>query len=274
MPARIKHLYRSAILGALPLLLVFFAFPPARCADDGPATMFVVGEELVYNVRFSFFDLGQVRVKTLREVRVDSSIAYEGTGLIDSYSSVPFVDVHAVFESRIDSAMYSRHFVGRSRIDNDWETSIYTFDYPAGAVSMKVFGKDSVLRKQAMLETRDVLQDGLSLFFYARKHLFAGRELVAPTVIKEERVLTYLDMRTTRESVEVDAIDYPVDTRHFVGNADFVGFFGLTGDFEGWFSNDGARIPIKAHLKIILGNVTVELMEWKRPGWEPPRGED
>ena len=256
------------------LLLLVLACPSVRATDSPQAPVYEVGEELVYNVRFSFFDLGQIRIRTLRATQQDSSLVYEAIANIGSYSSVPFVSVQAVFESRIDSASYSRHFIGRSRIDDDWETSIYGFDYRAGRVVMKVFDRDSLLRKEATLEARQVLQDGLSLFFYARQHLFAGRELVVPTVIKEEHVLTSLDMRTTQESVEIDAVDYPVDVRHFVGNADFVGFFGLTGDFEGWFSNDRARIPIKAHLKIILGNVTVELMEWKRPGWTPPQAED
>jgi hypothetical protein len=234
----------------------------------------MVGEELVYNVRFSFFDLGQIRIRTLREVRTDSTVSYEGIGVIDSYPSVPLVDLHAVFESLIDSAVFSRRFIGRTRVDDQWDNSFYTFDYPAGTVEMEVYGKDSVLTKRVVLETRDVLQDGLSLFFYARVGLFANRELTVPTVIKEERVVTYLDMRTTRESVEIDDVDYPIDVRHFVGHADFVGFFGLTGDFEGWFSNDEARVPITAKLKIILGNVTVELMEWKRSGWVPPRAEE
>lgn len=269
-----KQVFRSALPRALPLVLVLLASLSARAADEPTASVFQAGEELVYNVRFSFFDLGQVRIRTLREVRTDSSLSFEGTALIDSYPSVPLVDLHAVFESLIDSAVYSRHFVGRSRIDEAWETSIYTFNYPGNSVAMNVYGKDSVLTKQVSIETREVLQDGLSLFFYARQALFANREIVVPTVIKEERVQTYLDMRTTRESVEVDAIEYPVDVRHFVGHADFVGFFGLTGDFEGWFSNDEARVPISAKLKIILGNVTVELMEWKRSGWVPPRSEE
>jgi hypothetical protein len=47
----------------------------------------------------------------------------------------------------------------------------------------------------------------------------------------------------------------------------------LTGDFEGWFSNDEARVPILAKMKVILGSITIELMRWKRAGWTPPRAE-
>jgi hypothetical protein len=84
-------------------------------------------------------------------------------------------------------------------------------------------------------------------------------------------VSTFLNFKREHTSVEVDAIDYPVDVIGFDGHADFVGIFGLTGGFEGWFSNDEARVPILAKMKVLIGSVTIELMKWSRPGWSPPR---
>jgi len=55
--------------------------------------------------------------------------------------------------------------------------------------------------------------------------------------------------------------------------ANFVGVFGLTGGFDGVFSNDGAGIPITARLKVILGSIKVELKNWKRDNWIPPKAE-
>ena len=90
----------------------------------------------------------------------------------------------------------------------------------------------------------------------------------------QSEVDTYIDFTGERTSVEVDAIEYPVDVIGFEGEANFVGIFGLTGGFEGWFSNDEARVPILAKMKVIIGSVTIELMKWKREGWTPPKGED
>ena len=64
---------------------------------------------------------------------------------------------------------------------------------------------------------------------------------------------------------------YPVDVMKLDGRADFVGVFGLTGGFEGLFSNDVAGIPITARMKVILGSVKVELKSWKRDNWIPPK---
>jgi hypothetical protein len=229
------------------------------------------GEELVYNVRYGFFDLGQVRIKTLDRFRKGNTVEYHSRALIDSYRKVPFVNLHAVFDSDIDSAVYAHEFVGKIKEDDSWNFARYLFDYPRDRVLLEIGQKDTVVSKRETLEVRSPYQDGLSLFFYARDQLFARKHIVVPTLVKEQKVTTRLDLDFNRTSVEIDAINYPVDVIEFNGSADFVGIFGLTGDFEGWFSNDEARVPIKAKMKVIIGSVTIELMEWKREGWSPPK---
>ena len=245
---------------------------PAARAQGVPADhVFVEGEELVYNVRYGFIDLGQVRIRTVSAQREGGTVVYDGKGIIDSYPKVPFVDLHAVYESRIDSAVYSRGFVGRQKDNGQWDVARYTFDYPAKRVLITTGVNDSVVAKRDTLGVETPYQDGLSLFFYARKQLFSGAQLRVPTLIKEQKVNTTIDFKGEHGTVDLDAVDYPVDVVRFDGNMDFVGIFGLTGAFEGWFSNDDARVPIQAKMKVLIGSVTVELMKWTRQGWNPPR---
>ena len=231
----------------------------------------VEGEELVYNVRYSFFNLGQVRIKTMNKTRTASYTAYQSKALIDSYPKVPFVDLHAVYESAVDSTVYSRGFTGRGKEDDRWNFARYHFEYDRDRVLMEMGQRDTVVTKRETLEVRSPYNDGLSLFFFARHHLFDNRLVTAPCIVMEKRTTTQLAFSSKQTSVEIDAVEYPVDVVHFDGSADFVGIFGLTGDFEGWFSNDEARVPIMAKMKVIIGSVTIELMEWKRPGWTPPK---
>jgi hypothetical protein len=233
--------------------------------------VFVEGEELVYNVRYGFIDLGQVRIRVLGSTREKSSVTYQGKGLIDSYPKVPFVDLHAVFETVIDSGMFSRRFIGRQKENGQWDISRYDFEYPGKRVLIEVAARDSVVVKRDTIHIETAYQDGLSLFFFARTKLFSGQKINVPTLIKEQKVNTYIDFKNEHTSVDLDAVDYPVDVVRFDGNMDFVGVFGLTGGFEGWFSNDEARVPIQAKMKVLIGSVTVELMKWTRPGWNPPR---
>jgi hypothetical protein len=253
--------------------VLFIAVPHPAPAQPAPA-VYVVGEELTYNVRFSFIDLGQIRITTLRKASGDGYEGHITRASISSYKTIPFLSAEAVFESVVDTASFSRAFLGKSREGDDWSFSRYTFDYRRGVGLLEVGSRDSIITKRDSIALSEKVQDGLSLFFFARRHLLSNAVYTVPTVIREKKARTTIDFRTEREPVEIDAVDYPVDTRHFVGDADFVGFYGLTGSFEGWFSNDAARIPIMAKMQVFVGNVTIELMEWKRAGWTPPRGED
>jgi len=234
-------------------------------------TALLINEELVYNVRWAFFDLGQVKIQTLRKVQTPRYSAYETLALIQSYSSIPFVHVHATFESTIDSAIFSHLFLSHSKEDDWVDFSRYTYDYAQGRVVMESGRNDTVISMRDTVELDGPCHDGLTIFFFARENLFSKRSFTVPVIVKEHKVNATINFTGERDVAEVDAIDYPVDVLHFDGNLDFVGFFGLTGGFEGWFSNDMARIPITAKLKVILGSVTVELVAWKREGWTPPR---
>ena len=46
------------------------------------------------------------------------------------------------------------------------------------------------------------------------------------------------------------------------------GIAGVTGPFKGWFARDRQRPPLRALLKVFIGNVEVELEKWE--GWNPP----
>jgi hypothetical protein len=255
------------------VLLLCCAMPVALLAQDPPSRVLVEGEELVYNVRYSFIDLGQIRIKTAGRTRVASYEAYEARALIDSYKGVPFVDLHAVFESLIDTAVFSRHFTGKVKEDSRWDFARYTFEYDRKRVLMEIGHLDTVVSKRETLAVDRAHHDGLSLFFFARDQLFSGKKMNVPALITEKKVNAFIDFSKERAAIEIDAVDYPVDVVKFEGNAEFVGIFGLTGEFTGWFSNDEARVPIMAKMKVIIGSVTIELMKWKRPGWSPPRGQ-
>ena len=114
-------------------------------------------------------------------------------------------------------------------------------------------------------------QDGMSLFYFARSEALKKQKMTVPTIVNEKLGTTDFDFVAERREIEIDAVDYPVDVVYFRGEAGFVGIFGLTGEFEGWFSNDDARVPVLAKMKVLIGSVRIELMQWKRDGWSPPR---
>jgi len=257
----------------LSALSVTVGFRPALSRNDPSLAtrVLVEGEELVYNVRYGFIDLGQVKIVTHERVQGKGYTAYTTEAVIRSYSGVPFVDLHALYESVVDTCGFSRHFVGRTMENGEWGFSRYLFQYDHMRVVMERGFRDTLVQRRDTLPLESTYHDGLSLFFYARQQLFSAKKMDIPTLVKEEKANTYINFNGQHGSAENEFIDYPVDVVGFEGTAGFVGVFGLTGDFEGWFSNDEARIPIVAKMKVIIGSVTLELVSWKRPGWQPPR---
>lgn len=255
------------LLGMLPAAALSHAsqFSPPAAGD----TIFFVGEELTYNVSYIGFDIGRVKIKLLSR---DGDSSYSAIAYMDSYKGVPLVDLHSVFESRFSKSVFSYDFQARDKDDDHWKLFKYRFDYPKKLVIVEegIWQSNSTDRRDTIrLDT--LYQDGLSLFFFARKHVHINEQVRVPVFVSEKKGVAEINFTHIRKKESIDAVDYPVDVIYFNGKAGFIGVFGLTGGFEGWFSNDGARVPILAKMKVIIGNIRIELIEWKRPGWSPPR---
>jgi len=259
-----SHYARGAEAGASRVAAIEFTAPPG---------MFLVGEKLEYEVSYSIFSLGTVSVEILDTVRRGGTVYYRAQAFMDSYSGVPFVSLHWIFYSEIDPHFYSHFFSGLDRKDTaKISYSDYSFDYPRGKVFVE---KGITANRELSAKKTDTIsttyQDGLSLFYYARGNVHTTGEVNVATFVNESKVNTYIKFMHKAGSSEIDAIKYPVQTIEFEGRADFVGIFGLTGGFRGWFSDDDAAVPIVAKMKVILGSIRLELVRWHRDGWVPPR---
>lgn len=229
------------------------------------------GEDLTYVVRFGPIELGEVRV-IIQKVTNEHNHKYFFTiGYIDSYSGVPFVNLHQIFESKFDTTYYPVFFRGTIKEEEDTSFTEYHFDknnmrvrVVKGKHSPKTIWTDSTGKMESFY------QDGLSLFYYARMKLGKHHSENIPCFVAEKKEKTLINFYNEPEPVSIDAVDYDIDCIHLDGNTDFVSIFGLTGYFEGWFSNDEASVPIVAKMKVIIGNITLELKKWKRTGWNPP----
>jgi len=230
-----------------------------------------VGEELSYKVKYWFIGLGEIRVRVTDVVQKDGEKLYRAEAYIDSYSGNPLVNLHHYYQTEFDTALNSRYFYGRWLEDDVWKYVKYFFEYHRNVVLIeKGTENPHVLEGYDTTEINRRFQDGLSLLFFARGYVSSSQKMVIPTFINEEKKRTFFDFTNKATDEEIDSVSYPIDVVEFSGAADWVGIFGLTGSFRGWFSNDAARIPIVARMKVIIGNVKVTLESWRRVGWSPP----
>lgn len=144
------------------------------------------------------------------------------------------------------------------------------FDYD----HMKVLVEEGVPGNEELTDTLEIdnyFQDGLSLFYFARGFIGTDENRTIPTLVNKDVVSTDFVFNGERTSRKSKVVDYPVEVIELTGSANFSGIFGMTGAFRGWFTNDYAAIPIEAKLRVLIGNVTIELIEWNRSGWTPPK---
>lgn len=241
-------------------------------ADDGN---FIIGEELQYNVSYSVFDIGLVKLQILDTATRNGNTVFRAKAFIDSYSGLPFVDLHQVFYSEMSPDALSQFFSTHTTTKPDRMPYVkYTFDYNKNKVFYESgTDPDAVISKTGETDISAEQLDGLSLFYFARKNFRQQKRISIPVFVSEKSYTTHFNFMNKVGTQEIDAVKYPVSINEFDGTSDFTGVFGLTGYFRGFFSNDNAGIPIVAKMKVILGSVHIELIKWTRPGWTPPRAE-
>jgi hypothetical protein len=234
---------------------------------------FFIGEELQYNVSYSIFDIGMVKMQVLDTAVRNGIRVFKAKAYLDSYAGVPFVDLHQVFYSEMDEDAFSQFFATHNTSKPTTMPYVkYSYNYKKNKMSYE-FGIDpaGVVTKTGEEPVFERQLDGLSLFFYARENYRQVRKYSVPVIVNEKSYKTHFNFMNKIGSQEIDAVKYPIETVEFDGTSDFTGVFGLTGYFQGYFSNDEAGIPIVAKMKVILGSVHIELIKWTRPGWIPPK---
>ena len=232
----------------------------------------LVGEELTYVVKYSLIKLGEVRLKIESKDTVKGKIYYNATAFIDSYSGIPFVNLHQIYQTKINEDSASSFFRGLVRNDTYTTFTDYNFDYHDSTIKIK---KGKVYPHEIWLDSTTTAdknyQDGLSIFYYARLNTGQVKNENIPCFVNEKKVFTKINYYNEVSDVSIDVVDYDIACVKLEGYTDFVSVFGLTGHFEGWFSDDEAAIPVVASMRVIIGNITLELISWKREGWTPPK---
>ncbi|MFC2130857.1 DUF3108 domain-containing protein [Bacteroidota bacterium] len=236
------------------------------------AEMMYPGEKLNYKVSFWGITLGYITVNIEDSEELNGKKVFKTKSYMKSNSDIPFVDLKAVYQSWIDtSAAYSHKFVGKVELSDDtWDYHSIDFDY-----EKKIINSKKLIRKKVFFDETFITDqkycDGLSLFFFARQFTQLEKVIKIPTIIDRDTVFTVINFKNKKTISEIGAVNYDIKTVYFNGKADWTGIYGMTGEFEGWFSDDEASVPIRAKMKVYIGSIDIELVKWKRGDWKPPK---
>lgn len=261
----------------LPLFVILFypnLFYSSKQVESGfySTKKMEIGEDLLYVVKYSLFKLGEVRIKVIDKKEEKGITYYKTIAYIDSYPGIPFVNLHQIYESNVDINYHSNYFRGLVKGDEYTTFTEYFFDYKRDMIKVKKGKvKPFTIWTDSIGRAEKKYQDGLSIFYYARMNLGKKYSIKVPCFVTEKKVNTNINFYNEAIPIEIDAVNYKIDCNYLDGNTDFISVFGLTGYFQGWFTNDEASIPVVAKMKVLIGNITLELKNWKRAGWNPPK---
>jgi len=234
-----------------------------------------VNEELTYEASYLFFKVGSVKFQVLSRTTYENRPVYRLRAFIDSYSGFPFVSFHSIYDTYADAENLTCLFNAKSQKDGDsWIYTTTDLDFVKKKIEWEQTRDGKILNMKEMpLDT--AYTDGVSFFYYLRRICMTsgGKEttLSVPMVEDTIRSAIHMTINEEREPCEVTACNFPLDSRKLSGHIDFVGTFGVSGDFEGWISGDSTCMPLRGKLKVILGSIVVQLKEVDRKGWSPPK---
>ncbi len=230
------------------------------------------GEELYYEVDFSFINIGWAKFNTDKTPGKENF--YITSAKLKSNSSLPFVDVDYDFISEIElknGQIIPHKFTAYQYKDGKKSTLVTIFNYDSTFVSLHKTGYDGNIEVDTKFSTSTLFQDGLSIFYYARYNSAQTRSEYVPVIMHTDTSLMKIDFSNAKKDIEISEADYDIASAYLEGFSYFKAVFGLTGDFSGSFSYDEARIPLKAKLQVEIGSITLELKSWKHASWQPPR---
>lgn len=253
------------------LLTVIFVFSVLNSFSN-ESKVFFPGEKIVYEVSYIGITLGHITITSDSISYYNGEKVFNATSLMKSRDGIPFVDLHGYFYSWMSTNLsYSNKFVSNMKMDeSDWLYQKSLMDYKKDKLEIELW-RNKDLDSSMTLDIDTKINDGCSLFFLARQYTKSGKKLKIPTLVDTEIYPTIINFHNKVENVDIDAVDYDIETVYFDGQAQWEGIYGLSGKFKGWFSNDDASVPIKAKMKVYVGNVNIELVEWNRGNWQPPR---
>ena len=230
----------------------------------------IVGEEYTYLVKYAFLNLGEVKTKVFAKEKLDGKTIYKAMAYIDSYEGLPIVDLHQTYESWFDSTLHPVYFQTLFFEETDTSYTKYFFEEDSliRVIKGKLSCNETIL--DTTVEVNGRFYDGLSLLYSARYNFDELDSIALQCYVSEDTSTTTINYYHDKEEISIQSVGHTIGCRRLDGESNFTGVYGLTGYFEGWFSDDEQRVPITADLQVMIGNVKVELIDWKNEQWQPP----
>ncbi len=228
-----------------------------------------IGEELVFKVRWSFLRLGTLKMQVVDTARIKGHLLHRVKLQMDSNPVLIFVNLHNQYECLIDSLFRPVIYVVNEKNGDHENIMMYQFDYDKNKVFWDIMEPDDSVKilEHKVLDLDHYMYDGISLTFFARGNAEKGASFKVYSFIRERKGPVDIYFSPKIQDIYFSRANKHFETYMVSGIFHLKGIAGVTGKYKGWFTNDKRRIPLKALMKVFVGNVVVELEKWQK--WSP-----
>ena len=240
------------------LLILVVSFSQVLSQDKG--YKWYPGEELVYNVSWTFINLGKLRVQVFENKSKEIRGKYYCRLFVDSNPLLFFVNMHSMFETYVSEDFKPYLHQAYENIDDVNYFTQHYFNYADSTIKLKMTSvKDSTKVIQRTYPLVDKYYDALTLVYHTRAMVDRVESDTLKSFFGQEIGNVAISYHGAQKEIFSDYEDQ-YDKMYLVdGTFLMKGVAGLTGPYKGWFVGSERRIPIKAELKVFLGNVVVKL---------------
>ncbi len=250
-----------------PLLLITILLRPAIAGELD--FRWQTGEELTYKVKWSFIRLGTVQLAVRDSFIYNSIPVHKVTFRIDSNPMLFFVNMHSRFTCYVDSLLRPVYYVASERSGNKRKKAIYNFYYADSIFTIDFMDEhDTTKYRREVLPLKETVFDGISLIFYSRLHISKNHSDTVTAFLDDKLGKVHLNYHGRADTIHIASWKDAIPTYFIDGVINMKGIAGVTGPFRGWFARDAQRPPLRAYVKVFIGNVSAELESWRR--WRPP----
>lgn len=225
-----------------------------------------VGEELLYDVSYIGIKLGTIRILTLPDTNYKNTPVYHSKIFIQSNPNIPFYSLTAIFNSLMDTSLTQGIYFECNSKEHNQEWGFQRITFNKNSIRNEKFYDKQVLNDTTYNNVGKCF-DGSTLLFFARKNANKAMNVRLPTIMDLAIGNTFIKFTGRTEQIKIDAFKDSVSCYYLEGKGEWTALYGLGDKFQGWFSADDARVPLKAKMNVYLGNINIELKKWKRKGW-------
>ncbi len=259
-------------LGFLVLVSSLF-FLGANLAAQEALPRLEAGGQWSWVIHYGKLRLGSLRLSSLGGEGDAGGLDRENQGRRARFSlqalsdpRLPIPPVDSRFESELDmERMRPLSFSSLARGGSELSSSRYVVDSLSGIAryesSQTKRGKTE--REEGSLALGDTAYDGLSLILWmmSRGHREGRAE---PSFVGDAKLLPLdIEFSGREEKLCIPGLLEEKSAYRVKGRLKGKGLAGLSGDFILWLSADESRIPLKAVLKLMIGEVQLDLVPTK-----------